>query len=74
LKDDDGFLGDRAARAFRKILDGLRKPLKKNARIRSATNRPKLSQACSMMRCWDGHPRRGLVQRAIEESPVNWPM
>ena len=31
LKDDDGFLGDRASKgAFRKILDGLRKPLKKN--------------------------------------------
>src|ERR1700743_1977528 len=30
LKDDDGFLGDRASKgAFRKILDGLRKPLKK---------------------------------------------
>ena len=31
LKDDDGFLGDRASKgAFRKILDCLRKPLKKN--------------------------------------------
>ena len=31
LKDDDGFLGDRARKgAFRKILDSLRKPLKKN--------------------------------------------
>ncbi|WP_291856575.1 ROK family protein [Bradyrhizobium sp.] len=31
LKDEDGFLGDRASRsAFRKILDELRKPLKKN--------------------------------------------
>jgi predicted NBD/HSP70 family sugar kinase len=31
LKDDEGFLGDRACKgAFRKILDGLRKPLKKN--------------------------------------------
>ena len=31
LKDDDGFLGDRASkRAFRKILDTLRKPLKKS--------------------------------------------
>ncbi len=31
LKDDDGFLGDRASKgAFREILDGLRKPLKKN--------------------------------------------
>jgi predicted NBD/HSP70 family sugar kinase len=31
LKDEDGFLGDRASkRAFRKILDDLRKPLKKN--------------------------------------------
>jgi hypothetical protein len=31
LKDDDGFLGDRASKgAFRKILDDLRKPLKKN--------------------------------------------
>jgi predicted NBD/HSP70 family sugar kinase len=31
LKDDDGFLGDRASKgAFRKILDTLRKPLQKN--------------------------------------------
>lgn len=31
LKDEEGFLGDRACRgAFRKILDDLRKPLKKN--------------------------------------------
>src|SRR6195256_82662 len=31
LKDADGFLGDRASKgAFRKILDSLRKPLKKN--------------------------------------------
>jgi ROK family protein len=31
IKDDEGFLGDRASkRAFRKILDDLRKPLKKN--------------------------------------------
>jgi hypothetical protein len=31
LKDDDGFLGDRASKgAFRKILDTLRQPLKKN--------------------------------------------
>jgi len=31
LKDEDGFLGDRASKgAFRRILDGLRKPLKKN--------------------------------------------
>src|SRR5215204_2710964 len=31
LKDDEGFLGDRASKgAFRKILDSLRKPLRKN--------------------------------------------
>ena len=31
LKDDDGFLGDRASKgAFRKILDGWRKPLRKS--------------------------------------------
>src|SRR6202789_4333892 len=31
LKDDDGYLGDRASKgAFRKILDALREPLKKN--------------------------------------------
>ena len=30
LKDDEGFLGDRASKgAFREILDGMRKPLKK---------------------------------------------
>jgi len=39
LKDDEGFVGDRASKgAFRKILDGLRQPLKKNGRTRSATN------------------------------------
>ncbi len=33
LKDDEGFLGDRASKgAFRKILDGLRKPLKEERR------------------------------------------
>src|ERR1700755_89051 len=32
LKDDDGFLGDRASKgAFRKILDTLRKPLRENS-------------------------------------------
>src|ERR1700720_279032 len=31
LKDDEGFLGDRASKgALRKILDSLRKPLKEN--------------------------------------------
>src|SRR5580692_4311534 len=31
LKDEDGYLGDRASKgAFRKILDTLREPLKKN--------------------------------------------
>src|SRR3954467_7416471 len=31
LKDDNGFLGDRASKgAFQRILDDLRKPLKKN--------------------------------------------
>jgi hypothetical protein len=31
LKDDDGFLGDRASKgAFQRILDGIRKPLKSN--------------------------------------------
>ena len=31
LKDDDGFLGDRASKgAFQKILEGLRKPMRKN--------------------------------------------
>ncbi|MBC7583719.1 MAG: ROK family protein, partial [Tardiphaga sp.] len=31
LKDEDGFLGDRASKgAFQRILDGLRKPLQKN--------------------------------------------
>src|SRR3978361_2375173 len=31
LKDDDGFLGDRASKgAFQRILDGIRKPLKTN--------------------------------------------
>jgi hypothetical protein len=42
LKDDEGFLGDRASKtAFRNILEKWRKPLRSRARIRSATSRPK---------------------------------
>jgi len=44
LKDDDGFLGDRASKgAFREILDTLRKPLKKKRR-RSLRVRPETSR------------------------------
>ncbi|XSC48499.1 ROK family protein [Bradyrhizobium sp. RDT10] len=70
LKDDEGFLGDRASKgAFREILDGLRKPLRKNGDDplgkRSAGEIPKddLDQAL----VGDDVGAAALVHGAIEE-------
>jgi predicted NBD/HSP70 family sugar kinase len=70
LKDDEGFLGDRASKgAFRKILDGLRKPLKKNGddplgkKSASEIAKPELDEAL----VGDDIGAAALVHGAIEE-------
>jgi predicted NBD/HSP70 family sugar kinase len=71
LKDDDGgFLGDRACKgAFRKILDGLRKPLKKNGddplgdKAAKKISKSELDEALS----GDDIEAAALVHGAIEE-------
>src|SRR6184192_685273 len=70
LKDDEGFLGDRASKgAFRKILDGLRKPLKKNGddplgkKPAGAIAKPELDEAL----VGDDVSAAALVHGAIEE-------
>src|SRR3982074_518875 len=70
LKDDDGFLGDRASKgAFRKILDSLRKPLKKNgedplgSKSAEATGKSALDEAL----VGDDVGAAALVHGAIEE-------
>src|SRR5258705_13649086 len=70
LKDDDGFLGDRASKgAFRKILDTLRKPLKKNGedplgrKAAEAIGKSALDEAL----VGDDVPAAALVHGAIEE-------
>ena len=70
LKDDDGFLGDRASKsAFRKILDTLRKPLKKNgedplgSKSAEAIGKNALDQALT----GDDIGAAALVHGAIEE-------
>jgi hypothetical protein len=70
LKDDEGFLGDRASKgAFRKILDGLRKPLKKNGddplgkKSASAIAKTELDEAL----IGDDVGAAALVHGAIEE-------
>jgi predicted NBD/HSP70 family sugar kinase len=70
LKDDEGFLGDRASKgAFRKILDGLRKPLKKNGddplgkKSTSDIAKPELDEAL----VGDDIVAAALVHGAIEE-------
>jgi predicted NBD/HSP70 family sugar kinase len=70
LKDDDGFLGDRASKgAFRKILDTLRKPLKKNgedplgSKSAEAIGKNALDQAL----VGDDIHASALVHGAIEE-------
>src|ERR1700730_14301924 len=70
LKDVDGFLGDRASKgAFRKILDSLRKPLKKNggdplgSKSAEAIGKNALDQAL----VGDDIHASALVHGAIEE-------
>jgi predicted NBD/HSP70 family sugar kinase len=70
LKDEEGFLGDRASkRAFRKILDELRKPLKKNGgdplgkKSAEAIPKSELDQALS----GDDIRAAAVVHGAIEE-------
>src|SRR6202165_22680 len=70
LKDVDGFLGDRASKgAFRKILDSLRKPLKKNgedplgSKSTEAIGKTALDQAL----VGDDIHASALVHGAIEE-------
>ncbi len=70
LKDEDGFLGDRASKgAFRKILDSLRKPLKKNgedplgSKAAEAISKTALQEAL----VGDDIHAAALVHGAIEE-------
>jgi hypothetical protein len=70
LKDDDGFLGDRASKgAFRKILDDLREPLKKNGedplgeKSAEKLSKSELDKALS----GDDITAAALVHGAIEE-------
>jgi hypothetical protein len=70
LKDDEGFLGDRASKgAFRKILDTLRKPLKKSgddplgSKSAEAIGKSALDEAL----VGDDIPAAALVHGAIEE-------
>jgi hypothetical protein len=70
MKDDEGFLGDRASKgAFRKILDSLRKPLKKNGddplgkKSTSEIAKTELDQALA----GDDVGAAALVHGAIEE-------
>src|SRR5260370_23848698 len=70
LRDDEGFLGDRASKgAFRKILDSLRKPLKKNGedplgdKSAEAIGKSALDEAL----LGDDVAAAALVHRAIEE-------
>jgi predicted NBD/HSP70 family sugar kinase len=70
LKDDDGFLGDRASKgAFRKILDSLRKPLKKSredplgSKSAEAIGKSELDEAL----VGDDIHASALVHGAIEE-------
>src|SRR3979411_145958 len=70
LKDDEGFLGDRASKgAFRKILDELREPLKKNGDDplggKSAVAIPK--SALDQALVGDDIGAAALVPGAIEE-------
>jgi predicted NBD/HSP70 family sugar kinase len=70
LKDDDGFLGDRASKgAFRKILDSLRKPLKKNGDdpLGSKSTKAIGKSALDEVLVGDDVGAAALVHGAIEE-------
>src|SRR3954469_23307974 len=70
LKDDDGFLGDRASKgAFREILEGLRKPLKENGDDplgKKATSKIAKSELDEVL-MGDDVAAAALVHGAIEE-------
>src|SRR6478752_3345021 len=70
LKDDEGFLGDRASKgAFREILDGLRKPLKKSGEDplgKKATDEIPKSDLDAVL-VGDDVAAAALVHGAIEE-------
>jgi predicted NBD/HSP70 family sugar kinase len=70
LKDDDGFLGDRASKgAFREILEGLRKPLKENGEDplgKKATGKIAKSELDEVL-LGDDVTAAALVHGAIEE-------
>src|ERR1700729_2433160 len=71
LKDDDGFLGDRASKgAFRKMLDSLRKPLKKKNGDDPLGSKPAgdiSKTALDEALVGDDIPAAALVHGAIEE-------
>jgi predicted NBD/HSP70 family sugar kinase len=70
LKDDDGFLGDRASKgAFRKILDSLRKPLKKNGEdpLGSKSTEAIAKSTLDEVLVGDDMRAAALVHGAIEE-------
>jgi hypothetical protein len=76
-KDDDDFLGDRASKgAFRKNLDGLRKPLKKNCddplgnKSTEAIGKNAVDQALA----GDDIGAAALVHARSRSSRRNWPM
>src|SRR6202158_3291400 len=70
LKDDDGFLGDRASKgAFRKIFDSLRKPLKKNGEdpLGSKSTQAIAKSTLDQALVGDDPGAAALVHGAIEE-------
>ena len=77
LKDDEGFLGDRASKgAFRKILDSLRKPLKKNGDDplgKKSTDEIPKGELDEALVGRTSSPPRWCMGRS-RSSPRNWPM
>jgi hypothetical protein len=70
LKDDEGYLGDRASKgAFRKILDSLRKPLRNNGDdpLGKKTSEQIAKSTLDDLLMGDDIGAVALVQRAIEE-------
>jgi predicted NBD/HSP70 family sugar kinase len=70
LKDDDGFLGDRASKgAFRNILEALRKPLKKNGEdpLGNKSTRAIAKNTLDEALVGDDIAAAALVHGAIEE-------
>lgn len=70
IKDDDGFLGDRASKgAFQRILDGIRKPLKKNGDdpLGKKTAKEISKSSLEELLLGDDIPAAAVVHGAIEE-------